>query len=141
VRRAAWPDDAEEVDRGVKWGKTERPLGLLDEGAELAGVAGQVLVGRQKGVDDEACGRAVEPAADDPGDHFRQGALDGGAVYEAGQVESGQSWPSPGRAGAPAGGMVVVTELLAAEGGRAAGVAGGVKVMASWTGCRHGGLL
>jgi hypothetical protein len=113
----------------------------LDEGTELAGIAGQALVGPLKAEDDDAGGRAVEPTADDAGDHFRQGALEGGAVYEVGQVEDGQSWPSPGCTRAPAGGVVVEAELLAAEGGRAAAVAGGVEVMAGWTGCGHGLLL
>jgi hypothetical protein len=36
---------------------------------------------------------------------------------------------------------MVEAELLAAEGGRTAAIAGGVKVMAGWTGCVHGGLL
>jgi hypothetical protein len=101
----------------------------------LAGVAEQALAGHPKAEDDEAGGRAVEPAADDSRHHFRQGALDGGAVFEAGQVEDGQSWLSPGCSRAPAGGVVVEAELLAAEGGRAAAVAGGVKEMA---GCGHG---
>ena len=134
-------DAVEKVGEGVQWSKAERPLGLLDEGAELAGVAVQVLVGHLEGEEEEAGGRAVEPAADDSGDHFRQGELDGGAVFEAGQVEDGRSWLSPGCRRTPAGGVVVVTELLAAEGGRAAGFAVGVKVAAGGIGRGHGGLL
>src|ERR1035438_1273272 len=87
VRRAGWPDAAEEVGQGVEWSKTERQLGLLDEGTELPGVAEQAPVGHLKAEDHEAGGRAVEPAADDLRDHFRQGTLDGVSVYEAGQVE------------------------------------------------------
>jgi len=45
-----------------------------------------------------------------------------------------------GGGGGPARGVVVEAELLAAEGGRAAMLAGGVEVMAGGTGCGHGGL-
>jgi hypothetical protein len=93
VRWAGWAEAAEkgvdEFGGGVKWGETEGQLRLLDEGVQLAGVAGQVLVGQLKGEDQEAGGGGVEPAADDSGDHFCEGTLDGNAVGEGGQVEAG----------------------------------------------------
>ena len=136
MRRAWRPDVAEEVGERVDWRKTERHLGLLDEGAEGVGVAGQGLVGDLKGEGEKAGRAAIEPAAEDSGGHFGEGALDGGPVYEVGQVEGGESWLSPGCPGAPAGGMVVEAELLAAEGGRAAGLAVGFGVMAGVDGMR-----
>jgi hypothetical protein len=141
VRRAGRPDASEQVGQRVGWSKNERQLGLLDEGSELVGVAGQGLVSELKAEDDKAGGRGFEPAADDSRDHLCEGALDGDAVYEGGQVEGRQPWLSPGCTRGTAGGVVVEAELLAAEGGRAAAVAGGVEVMAGWMGCGHGGLL
>ena len=73
-------DAAEEVGERLQWSKAERNLGLLDEGAEWAGVAGQVLVGPLEGEEEESSGGAIEPATDDPGDHLGQGALDGVAI-------------------------------------------------------------
>jgi hypothetical protein len=141
VRRTG-PDAAEEVAQefsgGVEWSKAERRLGLLGEGVESAGVAGQVLIGQLKGEDHEAGNRAVEPAAGDSGHHLGEGALDGRAIHEAGQMEGGQSWLSPGCTRA-ARGVVVEAELLVAEGGRTAATAGGQEVVAGWTGCGHGG--
>jgi hypothetical protein len=119
------------------WSIAERHLGALDERSEWPVIAGQVLVDQLKAGENEAGSRAVEPAADESRDHLGEGALDGGAVCEIGQVEGGQSWLPPGCARA-ARGVVVVTELLVAEGGRAAGLAGRLKVTAGGTGCRHG---
>ena len=141
VRRAARPDASEKVGQRAGWSKNERQPGLLDESTELVGVTGQGLVNELKAGDDEAGRRGVEPAADDSGDHLCEGALDGGAVYEGGQVEGRQSWLSPGCTRGAAGGVVIEAELLAAEGGRAAALAGGVEVMAGRMGCGHGGLL
>jgi hypothetical protein len=105
------------------------------------GVAEEAPVGQLEGENHEACGGAVEPAAANSGDHFCERTLDGGAVFEAGQVEDRQPWLSSDCTRAAAGGVVVVAELLAAEGGRAAGLAGGLEVMAGGMGCGHGGLL
>src|ERR1039458_1472128 len=92
VRPAARPDASEQVGQRVGWSKNERQLGLLDEGSELVGVAGQGLVSELKAEDDKAGGRGFEPAADDSRDHLCEGALDGDAGDEGGQVEGRQSW-------------------------------------------------
>ena len=80
VRRAARSDASEQVGQRAGWSKNERQPGLLDESAELVGVAGQGLVSELKAEDDKAGGRGVEPAADDSRDHLCEGALDGDAV-------------------------------------------------------------
>jgi len=140
-RRGGRPEAAEKVGQRAGRNWIERRLRLLDEGTEWVGVAKQVAVGQLKAEDHHAGGCGVEPAADDPGDHLGEGALDGDAVSESGQVEARHSRFSPARTRGPAVGMVIETELLAAEGGRAAGLAGGVEVMAGGAGCGHGGLL
>jgi len=100
-------------------------VGLADAVCELNGVAGKVVVGKLQGVDEEARRLAVEATAANPGGHLGEGALDGGAVLESGEVEDGWFRLSTAGTGTVAGGMVVVAELLAAEGGRAAGAAAG----------------
>jgi hypothetical protein len=144
VRRARWPEVAEEVGEnvggGIEGSEAEGLQGLVDAGAELAGGAGEVLIGQLQGEDHEAGLVVVEPPTDDAGEYFGEGALDGGGVGEAGrQVEDGRRGFAPGGARAAAGGVVEEAELLATQGGRAAGLAGGVDVMAG--GCGHGELL
>lgn len=110
-----------EVDRG----QAEVCLGVADASVELEWVAGNKVVGKPQGAEHEARGSVVETPAADPGDDFGESALDGGAVLKSGEVEHGWSGFSSAGAGTAAGGVVVVAELFAAEGGRAAGLAVG----------------
>jgi hypothetical protein len=121
--------------------ESQARLGLSDEGAKRAGVAGQAFVGESQNSEEEPGGLALESAADQAGYDFGEGTLDGVAVVEAGQVEGGRSGASSAWATGTAGGMVVVAELFAAEGRGAARVAGGVDVMAiGESGVVHGEL-
>jgi hypothetical protein len=72
----------------------------------------------------------VERVGGDAGEDFGEGVLDGGAVLERGECEDGVVGVDVKVFGRAPGGLVVVVELLAAQGGRAAAMAVDVDVAA-----------
>src|ERR1035437_4272771 len=96
----------------------------------LARHGGEVGLGHLEGAEEEAGAFGIEGGVGDAADDLGEGHLEGFGVGDGRYIEGGVGRPSAdGRA---AGGVVVKAELLAAEGGRAAALAGRVKVMAGW---------
>ena len=81
---------------------------------------------------EEECGSAgVEVVGGDAGEDFADGELDGGAVFGRGEFEGGGAGAAGFEVGdGSAGGVVVVAEFFAAEGGAGAAVSGGEDVAA-----------
>jgi hypothetical protein len=99
-----------------------------------AGLSGQVDGGDAQGAEEQAGALVVELVEGDAVSDFEDGALDGGAVFEAGQVEGGvgEDEVAVGSAAGP-GGVMEVAKFFAAECGTAAAVAGGGDVAAEVT--------
>ena len=102
----------------------------------LAGGGGARLAGEIRATDlqavEELSGALeVKLIAGDEGENLGEGELYSGAVVDVGHFElvGGGVNSTVARAG-PTGGVVVVAELLAAQGGRTAAAAGGVDVAA-----------
>jgi hypothetical protein len=85
-----------------------------------------------QGVKDIAGALVVELIGGDEGEDLGKGELDAGVVFDGGQLEEVLTGVDSMVAGCwVAGGVVVVTEGLAAQGRRAAAAAGGVDVTAA----------
>src|ERR1035437_2297071 len=105
----------------------------------LARHGGEVGLGHLEGAEEEAGAFGIEGGVGEAADDLRKGDLEGFGIGDGRYVEGcGFGHDAAGRA---AGGGGVEAELLAAEGGRAAALAGGAEVVAGWTGCGHDGLL
>jgi hypothetical protein len=118
----------------------------LGVGIGVGGVAaGQVGGGDLEAVEQEAGAFGVEVAAGEAAEDVVEGELDAGAVVDVGHGEAeggerGVGSAGGGGEGAP-GDLVVVAEVLAAEGGRAAAVAVGEDVAAEVAAARVDGCL
>jgi hypothetical protein len=117
-----------------------------DDAVDHLDVAGGVFVlfgfgvlkvdaGDLEAVEEEAGAFGVDLVARDAGEDFADGELDGGVVFEDGQVEV---WGRLGASGGFAGGVVVVAERFAAKRGAAAAVSVGEDVSALIA--FHGGI-
>ena len=95
-----------------------------------AGLFWEVVGGDAQAVEEEAGAGGVEGIGGDAGEDVGDGELDGVAVFEQREGEGGVEGGDVEVFGRAAGGVVVEAEVLAAEGGRAAAVAGGVDVAA-----------
>jgi len=97
-----------------------------------AWIALEVAAGDEEAVQEAAGALVVELIGGDEGEDLGEGKLDAEAVVDGGQLEEGLAGVDPlvARCGA-AGGVVVVAERLAAQGWRAAAVAGGEDVAAA----------
>jgi hypothetical protein len=108
-----------------------------------AGLSGEVDGGDAQGAEEQAGALVIELVEGDAVGDFEDGALDGGAVFEAGQIEGGVGEDEVAlRPAAGTGGVVVIAEVFAAERWAAAAVSGGVDVAAEvafagrfWLGC------
>jgi hypothetical protein len=90
--------------------------------------AGEVGAGDLQAVEEDGGALVVDVSGGDAAEDVEQGDLDGGAVVDglhAEDADAAGEW-GVGQAGA----VVVVAEVLGAEGGRAAAVSGGVDVAA-----------
>jgi len=96
-----------------------------------AGFAGKVGGGDLQAVEEEAGAALVEVAGGDAAEDFKEGELDGGAVFEGGEDEGVGGIAGGFGAGGAAASVVVEAEGLSAQGGAAAAVAGGVDVAAA----------
>jgi len=101
-----------------RWGGRRR-------GGEAVGDAGDA-----QSVDEQGGAAGVEGVGGDAGEDVGQGAEDGGTVLDEGEGEDGVVGVDAEVFGRPAGGVVEVAEVLAAQGGAAATVAGGLDVAA-----------
>jgi len=87
--------------------------------------------GELQGVEDGAGAPSVELPRGEAGQYLGEGELDALAVVDGAQLEDGLLWENATVArGWAAGGVVVVAEVLAEQGGRAAAAARGVDVAA-----------
>ena len=100
-------------------------------GGDAAQIAGKGSAGGVDSVEEQTGALGVELVAGDKREDLGEGELDAGKIVEVGHFEvvGGGMDSTVAWAGA-AGGVVVVAELLSAEGGRAAAAAGGVDVAA-----------
>ena len=103
-------------------------------GKSGAGHCREVGFGHLEDGEEEAGAFGVEGVVGEAADDLGDGDLEIFGIEDGGQIEG--SAGGRGSAGRAAGGVVEEAELLAAEGGRAARLAGGVEVMAGWIG--HG---
>jgi hypothetical protein len=94
------------------------------------GASLEVGGGDLDGVEEDSGAAAVELVHGDAAGYLCDGKLDGGAVLEAGKVEGGVGRDELGAGRGAAGGVMEVAEVLVAQRGRAAAVAGGVDVAA-----------
>ena len=108
------------------------------------GVAGEVGAGGLKAVEEEAGAAGVDLVERDAAEDLADDVLDAGAVLGHGELEDTAAAAAGfGVGDGAAGGVVVVAEVLAAEGGTAAAVATGEDVAALEAFGRyvlHGGL-
>ncbi len=96
------------------------------------GEAGEVDAGDLEAVEEEAGAAGVELLEGDAGEDGGDGLLDGGAVFDEGEVEGGAAaFTLAGVLEGAAGGVVEVAEGFAAEAGAAALAAVGVDVAAA----------
>ena len=114
-------------------------------GAGVGGGFGEVEAGGLEGVDEEAGAAGVDVVAGDEVDDFGEGVLDAGALGEVGVAGEDGLEAADGEGLAvgdgAAGGVVVVAEVLAGEGGGAAAASVGEDVAALPAGVAHGGVL
>jgi hypothetical protein len=112
----------------------------------------EVEGGDAEAVEDERGALVVDGVGADAGEDVGEGELDGGGVVDGGKGEDGVEGGLVEVFGAAAGGVVEVAEVLAAEAGGAAAVAGEVDVAAlvaggfgcgglGWVGLLRVGLL
>ena len=94
--------------------------GLCVGGAELEGEVGG---GDLESVEEDSGAFVVQLAAGDAGEDVAQGDLDGGGVVDGRDGEDGELAAIVGGGAEAAGALVVIAEVLAAEGGRAASTA------------------
>jgi hypothetical protein len=99
---------------------------------------GEVGLSHLQSKEEEAGAFGVEGVVREAAADLGEGDLEGFGVDDGGQVEGGAR--GPGTGGRTTRGVVVEAELLAAEGGRAAALAGGVEIMAGEKRCGHGGF-
>ena|GEM_PF-5101622 len=99
-----------------------------------ARIAGEIAAGDEEAVEEAARALVVELVAGDEGEDLGEGELDAGVVVDGGDLEFSLVGvdSTVARSGA-AGGVVVVAEVLAAQGWRAAAAARGVDVAAEIT--------
>jgi hypothetical protein len=121
------------------WGSEGTEVGVVDDGVdggfgEVVGVgSGEVEAGDLEAVEEQAGAAGVEVVGRDAREDFAEGELDGGAVFEGGDVEDGAAAEREVVVGAgseAAGAVVEVAELLAAQGRAAAAAAFGEDVAA-----------
>jgi hypothetical protein len=115
--------DGGEVAEGVVFGDFFDGLGC----GWIFLLAGEVGGGDLEAVEEDAGALVVEVAGGDAAEDVEDGDLDGGAVLDGLHFEDADA---AGEGGVAAGAVVVVAEVLGAEGGRAAAVSVGVDVAA-----------
>jgi hypothetical protein len=94
----------------------------------------EVAAGDEEAVEDAAGALVVDLIGGDEGENLGEGELDAGAVVDGGQLKDRLAGVDALVArGGPAGGVVVLAELLTAQGGRAAPAARSVDVTAEIT--------
>jgi hypothetical protein len=107
---------SQDFDEAGEWVEPEPDLCLFDECVKRAGVTGAGEVDESQEVEEDLCALRIKAAAENAGDDFGDGALDGVAIVEGGQVKGGQPGFSSARATRAASWVVEVAELFAAQG-------------------------
>ena len=95
------------------------------------GEAGEVCAGDLEAVEEEAGAAWIELVAGDAAEDLADGALDGGTIFDEGEVEAAAAGAAlDGVRDRATGGVVVIAEIFAAEAGAAAAVSVGEDVAA-----------